>query len=255
MVTKFFRERLQVFVRFTTMCQITTLTFFRYRVGLARLWAFNMMQFAHRPMGKQQGLQFYKLLGSGRSLGFNPFPDWGTYAILQIWDSQAAADAYFTSALHQRYQKKAKEVWTLYLRPIQCKGLWSGGQPFQIQPPDPALKSLAVITRASIRWRQMWKFWQYVPISQRPIDQASGLLYTKGVGEVPFVQMATFSLWENEAALRKYAYESPEHLEAIRRTRELDWYGEEMFVRFQPYASRGTWNGEQLLKTDEKMPA
>jgi heme-degrading monooxygenase HmoA len=92
------------------------------------------------------------------------------------------------------------------------------------------------------------KFWQYVPTSQRPIQQGcKGLIYTKGIGESPLVQMATFSLWENMEALKNFAYHSPEHQVAIQKTRQLDWYKEEMFVRFQPYRSVGTWGGKSPI--------
>ena len=73
------------------------------------------------------------------------------------------------------------------------------------------------------------------------------MIYTKGIGEAPLIQMATFSIWENKEALHNYAYNSPEHQEAIRKTRKLDWYQEELFVRFQPYRSMGTWGGQDLL--------
>ncbi|MFN5849688.1 MAG: DUF3291 domain-containing protein, partial [Chitinophagales bacterium] len=85
-------------------------------------------------------------------------------------------------------------------------------------------------------------------ISQRPIQQGCpGLIYTKGIGEAPLVQMATFSIWESAETLRNFAYNSPEHLEAIKKTRELDWYQEEMFARFQPYKSQGIWGGADVL--------
>ncbi len=46
-------------------------------------------------------------------------------------------------------------------------------------------------------------------------------------------------LRENMEALKNYAYNSPEHQVAIQNTRQLDWYEEEMFVRFQPYKFAG----------------
>ena len=127
--------------------------------------------------------------------------------------------------------------------------MWSGGNPFTASSDiDEANPLIAVITRATIRPSKLIKFWRFVPISQRPIQQGCpGLIYTKGIGEAPLVQMATFSIWESTEALRNFAYHSPEHLEAIKKTKELDWYQEEMFVRFQPYKSQGTWGGEDVL--------
>ncbi|MEO0731876.1 MAG: DUF3291 domain-containing protein, partial [Bacteroidota bacterium] len=105
---------------------------------------------------------------------------------------------------------------------------------------------VAVITRATIRTRYLRKFWAYVPTSQRPIADAQGLLYTKGIGEVPIKQMATFSIWESEEHLKEFAYRSQEHQKAIRMTRELDWYSEEMFARFRPYRTLGQMAGINL---------
>jgi hypothetical protein len=32
--------------------------------------------------------------------------------------------------------------------------------------------------------------------------------------------------------MRAYAYKNPQHLEAIKKTKELNWYSEELFGRF-----------------------
>jgi heme-degrading monooxygenase HmoA len=58
------------------------------------------------------------------------------------------------------------------------------------------------------------------------------MLYSKGVGEVPFLNMATFSVWKSAEAMKNFAYQSKEHLKAIKMTRELGWYSEELFARF-----------------------
>ena len=51
-----------------------------------------MMQFAHAHLTKAKGLQFYKLMGSGKQDGFNPFPDWSTYSLLMTWENEDHAD-------------------------------------------------------------------------------------------------------------------------------------------------------------------
>jgi len=208
-----------------------------------------MMQFAHKPLSEVKGLQFYKLMGSGKGLGFNPYPDWTTYALLQIWDSEAAADAFFRdSRLIGRYREKSQEIWTIYMKSIMAHGAWSGGNPFQASEDlDPDNPLLCIITRATIKMSKLRSFWKYVPTSEKPLEGNKSLIFTKGIGEVPVIQMATFSIWENKEALREFAYKSPEHQKAIKMTRELDWYSEELFSRFQPFKSQGSWKGKNPL--------
>jgi len=228
------------------MGSITTLTLFRFSDLKSKSWAFMQMQFAHADLRKTKGLTFYKLMGSGRELGFSPFPDWGVYALLGVWENELSAHTFLSEApIFARYQKMSSEQWTIFMKPIHTKGLWSGGNPFQASTDlDEANSLIAVITRATIRTRKLVKFWRYVPISQMPIQRGcEGLIYTKGIGEAPLVQMATISIWENLESLKKFAHASPEHQQAIRKTQQLDWYKEEMFARFQPFKSIGLWGG------------
>lgn len=230
------------------MNQVTTLTFFRYASLTNKVWAFGMMQFAHKPLAKEKGLLHYKLMGSGKD-GFDPFADWSVYALLQVWESEEAANRFFdSSTLYQRYVDKTTQQWVIFLRSIKAKGTWAGVKPFvpssEIDSTNPYI---AVITRATIKPKMLRTFWKYVPASQAPLKDNKGLLFTKGIGELPFLQMATFSLWKDKQSLMDFAYKSREHAEAIAKTRSLDWYNEELFSRFEPYHSKGTWDGVPSL--------
>jgi len=229
--------------------QITTLTLMKYDSVWGNFWAFCMMLFAHISLFKENGQTFYKLLGSGRGIGFSPWPDWSIYAVLQVWESEEAAKEFLKNSwLIKSYKKQSKETYTVYLKSIKAHGKWSGKAPFiTSEELDTSNPYVAVITRAMIRPSKLRRFWAYVPESQKPIKAASGLIYTQGIGEVPFLQMATFSIWNSVEDLNNFAYKSREHKEAIKLTKELDWYSEELFARFQPYKTEGTWEGRELL--------
>ena len=230
------------------MSQVTTLTFFRYSNLKSKLWAFGNMQFAHSPLSKVAGLQMYKLMGSGKE-GFNPLPDWSVYGLLQIWEDEAAADTFFTtSTLMKSYLGKCDERWTIYMKNTMAKGEWAGKNPFlKSESVDVSNPYIAVITRATIKPKMLIRFWKYVPTSRKPLAGNAGLIFTRGIGEVPFLQMATFSIWRDKESLMNFAYASKEHQIAIQKTRQLNWYIEELFSRFQPYRSIGTWMGENPL--------
>ncbi len=232
--------------------QITTLTFYKYDSFWDQLWAFGMMQFAHRPMKKVKGLSFYKLLGSGKE-NFDPRPDFSVYAVLQVWDSQDRAVAYFNShSLQKRYEKHSAKQLTVYMKSIRAYGLWSGSNPFQTSTElDGDNPYVAVITRATIKLTMLRKFWSYVPTSQKDLVDHPNLLLTAGVGERPVTQMATFSLWDDVNALKKFAYRGKYHKQAIQQTHALQWYKEELFTRFQPYQIQGSWPNFTIPKSLE----
>ena len=230
------------------MSQITNITLIKYRGFWRKIWAFGMMQFAQSPLKKVDGLQFYKLWGSGKE-NFTPLPDWSVYALLQIWDKEESARTFFSSSeLYSIYHRRTEEHWTLYLKSIISRGAWSGSNPFRKSTDlDAENPFIVAITRATIKFRLLYRFWKYVPHSQGNLGTNKGLIYTKGFGEVPIKQMATFSVWRDKGSLDQFAYQNKPHVGAIRNTRTLDWYKEELFSRFQPYRSQGTWNGKNPL--------
>ena len=232
------------------MSQITTLCLLEYKGFANQFWALKMMQMAKPYLKSVDGLQFYKLLGSGKD-GFKPQPDWSTYALLQVWDNEQSALNFFSNSnLIKKYKSHTKSFCCLYFKSIVAHGLWSGQQPF-IKHADLSHQNLgvAIITRASIKTSQLKRFWNYVPTAQKPIQDAEGLIYTKGFGEFPIWEMATFSLWKDMESAKSYAYNSQEHQKAIKMTRQYNWYKEELFSRFQVYKTEGLWKGQELFTT------
>lgn len=232
---------------------ITTITLFRYETLSSKLWAFKMMNEAHGYLKDTKGLKFYRLMGTGRS-GFNPFPNWAKYALIMVWENEKNADDYLNaSELFKLYTQQAKEYYTMYLSTIRSVGVWSGANPFESDTVEIGKgDKILVLTRASIKWRYLFKFWKYVPYAQKGLKKNAGLIFTMGIGEAPLVQMCTLSLWQNTASLNDFAYQQQAHQKAISMTRAFNWYKEELFARFVAYRSEGTWHNQDLIKIQEE---
>ncbi|MFD2244783.1 spheroidene monooxygenase [Pontibacter ruber] len=229
--------------------RFTTLTLFGIRKGYLR-WGLAQMGTSVPHLKKVPGLLFYKLLGSGHGKGFSIKPNFYRYGLLCTWESEEAADNFlYRSELMQEYRHNSYEVWTVRLHPLQSHGKWDEQEPFA-----PSLQQaysigpIAVLTRASINWRALPGFWKFVPRTSKALDEAEGLLCSIGLGELPLVRQATFSIWNSAEDMKNYAYRNPLHQEVMRRTRSEKWYSEELFARFIPVTSEGTWNGTDPLR-------
>lgn len=228
---------------------VTTITLCGY-AGAARLWAFSRMGSARAELARVAGMRFWRLLGTGKGNGFSLSPDFSRYGLLAVWDHAEAADRFLTeSTLMAGYRQHAEEVWTLRLLAVQGRGAWAGVNPFLplAQTTVDDGRPVAVLTRATIRWSKLAAFWGAVPDTSRALDGAQGLLASVGTGEMPWVRPATFSVWRDEAAMREYAYGERSHLAVIRRRRDEGWYAEELFMRFAPLSSEGSWFGRDPL--------
>jgi hypothetical protein len=227
----------------------TTLTVFTLKPGNQR-WGLAQMGTSPGPLQRVPGLQFFKLLGSGANNGFGFWPNLDRYGFLGVWEAAAAAEAFFTQhPLWATYQQRSAETWTVGLTPLKSQGLWDGKTPFDY--PTEALPTdegpMAVLTRASIRLRKTPRFWQYVEPTSAALAQAGGVRAAIGLGELPLVRQATFSVWESAQAMQQYAYRDVRHREVIQLTRRENWYAEELFARFHVLSSAGTLDGQDPL--------
>ncbi|WP_226163139.1 spheroidene monooxygenase [Hymenobacter terricola] len=227
----------------------TTLTIFTLKPGQQR-WGLAQMGTSPRHLQRVMGLRFFKLLGSGASNGFGLWPNLRRYGFMAVWEDAAVAAAFFAQhPLWATYAARSEEMWAVQLAPLKSQGLWDGKTPFAYAPPllagDDA--PVAVLTRASIRWRKTPRFWQFVEPTSATLAQAAGVRAAIGLGELPVVRQATFSVWDSAQAMQQYAYRDARHREVIQLTRREDWYAEELFARFQVLGSSGTLDGVNPL--------
>ncbi|MGW4642645.1 spheroidene monooxygenase [Sphaerisporangium sp. NPDC004334] len=250
-------------------------------LGAARYMAFD------RPvLRRTKGLLFWRLLGTGRGRSMTLGADARRWALLAVWRDEAALDRFLArSPIPARWRREAAESWQVRLAPLASRGRWGGAAPFGpdslhhrapapsseppargvvhgVTPHDDAgtgLGSLgggapeyrtgpvAVLTRAAIRPRSLVAFYRSVSGVERLLREEDGCLASVGIGEWPLARQATFSLWRDAAAVRDFAYAQGPHRRVVERVRAEGWYSEELFARFAPYGSEGTWDGADPL--------
>ena len=222
------------------MTQTTVISLFKYK-GLRNKW--NALGRMGRPplLNKNiNGLTFWKPLGSGSGNGFSVWPDFSTFGLLTVFNNEAQANQFLDSQIITNYTENASTFSHILMHSIKAHGQWSKQEPFKASRTYDSTKSIAVITRATIKPKLANKFWRYVPSVSKSMIGHKGLIYSKGIGEWPIFMQATFSLWTNGDDMMNYAYKNKKHADMVKKTRELGWYSEELFSRFHPFKVRGT---------------
>jgi len=226
-----------------------TLTIIRYKKRFIPLALLAMALFRW-PLWRNKKVSFYKLMGSGKNGTFDKTPDWQQWAILAAFEQglpndvlsqQGYISLLYGSFIGRWLRAFRCEVFTFLLQPIEGHGRWDGQQPFGELPKQTDYEGhLAVLTRATIRLRRLRQFWRHVPAVANRMATAEGLVTSIGIGEVPWIKQATFSVWQSKTAMKQFAYNQHEHTDVIRKTYQQQWYREEMFIRFIILQSQGT---------------
>ena len=221
------------------MSQTTLISFFQY-AGIKNKWhAFTRMGRSPILQKKINGLTFFKPLGTGSGNGFSIKPDFSTFGFLAVFKSEELAKEFLETDVVKEYTQTTVSYSHVLMRTVKSHGEWSKLKPFESSVEYDKTKPLAVITRATIKPKLAYQFWKNVPAVSKSMDKYDELIFSKGIGEFPLLMQATFSLWSSAEAMMNYAYKNPKHAEMVKKTRELNWYSEELFARFQPFYKEG----------------
>ena len=216
------------------------------------------------PLMLNKKINFWKLLGCGKNGTFDIHPDWNQWAVFTANDGWSMVNKtgsnnhklqtinyklIYGSFISWWWKFFKCEVYSIILEPLEGYGTWDGKKIFgELLKQTNYEGMIAVLTRASIRLKRLKNFWKHVNGVAAEMQAAKGFITSVGIGEVPWIKQATFSVWENKEAMKTFAYKMQQHTEVIKKTRSENWYSEEMFIRFKPIASFGSLNGNDPLK-------
>jgi heme-degrading monooxygenase HmoA len=213
-----------------------------------------------RPrLSRVDGLHFWRLMGTGRGNNTGPGADLRRTAVFAVWDDEVQLDAFIATHPIPARWASAGEAWHVRLRSLGGHGRWRGVDPLAGMEKGDRGGAVAIVTRADVRLRSSRAFGHAGREVDTELHTAAGLIDVVGIGEAPIARLATFSVWDSMDAARDFAYAMPRHQQVIEETRSGRWYSEELFARFEPYASSGLWNGRDPLKqpterSDTQLP-
>ena len=235
--------------------ETVTLSLFRFPTLAGRLWVFSQMALARLDIRRTPDLMQWKLCGSGTGEGFTPVPNTEVWAILATWPSEEIARERIASApVWQRWRQRAAEDWTVFLAATSVRGQWAGTQPFHAVA-EPGEGPLAALTRATVKPKVALKFWGQEPEISRAIGADPNVAFKIGIGELPWLQQVTFSIWPDTKTMAHFARHDGPHARAIRAVREGQWFREELYARFRILGDCGSWGGTSPLKPLERSAA
>jgi hypothetical protein len=183
-----------------------------------------------------------------------PTPQLGRAGLIAAWDDDSALDAFLAG--HPVAERFA-HGWHVRLEPLRASGYWSalpglGEQTRPVEDDEP----VAVITLGRLRFGRTLPFLRTSALAEAQAVADPALLASTGLARPPRI-VATFSLWRTAAEMRAYAYGrgGADHMAAIRAHRDRAFHDESVFARFRPYASQGSWDGRDPLRSLETAAA
>lgn len=168
--------------------------------------------------------------------GLMPKANLGTVGLIAAWDDDAALDRFADHPL----ARALAHGWQARLEPLRVSGRWPAmpGLP-ERQLPVNDEEPVAVLTLGRLKPWRLRPFLRATTPAEADVVAEPGLVAATGFGRPPLV--STFSLWSTAAAMKDYSYrQGGSHRAAVAADRSRAFHRKSAFIRFRPYATRGT---------------
>jgi hypothetical protein len=174
-----------------------------------------------------------------------PLPNLATIALIAAWEDDAARERFEVS--HPLAERLATG-WHVRLEPLRISGLWTevpdlldGTRPVEDAEP------VVVLTIGRTKPWRLPPFLRAAAAAEADALAAPGLLAKTGFGRLPRL-VSTFTVWRSATEMRDYSYRADgAHQAAVGADRAHPFHFSSAFIRFRPYASKGSWDGGDPL--------
>ena len=201
------------------------------------IFGFFSMAIFRLPLIFDKKIKFWKLMGSGKNGTFDIKPDLNQWALLYTMAQRSTHIPPFIKNYFKFFKCDVKQI---ILQPVEGHGLWDGKKVFgELSKQNDYNGPVAVLTRATICVKRLRHFWKNVDAVADKMTTAPGFILSYGIGEMPWIKQATFSVWQNKESMKAFAYNMQQHADVIKKTRREKWYKEELFVRFKILEAKG----------------
>jgi hypothetical protein len=177
--------------------------------------------------------------------GAFPKPQPGRVLLLSFWDDDDALDAFEASDASERF----RGGWSCRLAPLRAFGSWPGldadvPNARHVEHEGPVV----VFTMARWRWTRVVPFLRESAKAEHAAVAAEGLRWGTASTLPPFA--ATVSVWDDSKSAMTYAFggKQPAHRNAIDVDAKKPFHHQQAFIRFRPYAERGSLGGRNPLR-------
>ena len=177
--------------------------------------------------------------------GLLPSPRPGRVGMIAAWDGDEALDGFNRD--HPLAATFAAG-WEVRMQPLRVSGHWPEmpALPEKALPVDDAEPVIA-LTLGRLRLARALPFLRSAAAAEADAVADGALIASTGLARPPRL-VSTFSVWRSMAAMREYAYgKAGSHQAAVRNDRDRPFHHASAFIRFRPYASRGSWDGRDPL--------